>query len=111
MANRAKMPREERAKQFMPFAALKGYSEALRRKEKVVVPKIEASEDYAEELDRKLHQVRHGDMISVTYFCKGEYIRQTGMVSKIDAGAGYLKVVYTSIRFEDIWELDGNFLL
>ena len=111
MANRPKMPREERAKQFMPFAALKGYPEALRRREKIVVPKLEASEDYAEELDRKLHQVRIGDMISVTYFCKGEYIRRTGMVSGIDVDRGCLKVVHTSIRFEDIWELDGNFLL
>lgn len=29
------MSREERAKQFMPFAALKGYPEALREKEKM----------------------------------------------------------------------------
>ncbi len=35
MAIRGKMPREERAKQFMPFAALKGYEEALRETEKV----------------------------------------------------------------------------
>ncbi len=34
MATRIKMSREERAKQFMPFAALKGYEEALRKKEK-----------------------------------------------------------------------------
>ena len=34
MEHRGKMPREERAKQFMPFAALKGYEEALRRMEK-----------------------------------------------------------------------------
>lgn len=34
MAIRMKMSREERAKQFMPFAALKGYQEALRKKEK-----------------------------------------------------------------------------
>lgn len=29
------MSREERAKQFMPFAALKGYQEALRKKEEL----------------------------------------------------------------------------
>ncbi len=33
MAARTKMTREERAKQFMPFAALKGFEEALRRVE------------------------------------------------------------------------------
>lgn len=31
---RTKMSREERAKQFMPFAALKGYPEALQKKKK-----------------------------------------------------------------------------
>lgn len=36
MATRPKMSREDRAKQFMPFAALKGYQEALREKEKLV---------------------------------------------------------------------------
>ena len=33
MAARVKMSREDRAKQFMPFAALKGFDEALRRVE------------------------------------------------------------------------------
>ena len=34
MATRGKMSREDRAKQFMPFAALKGLPEALAEKEK-----------------------------------------------------------------------------
>ena len=33
---RAKMGRLQRAKQFMPFAALKGYEEALRAVEKEI---------------------------------------------------------------------------
>ncbi len=33
---RVKMDRAERAKQFMPFDALKGFREALREKEKEV---------------------------------------------------------------------------
>ena len=38
MANKVypKMDRSNRAKQFMPFAALKGYEEALREKEREV---------------------------------------------------------------------------
>ena len=45
-----KMSREERAKQFMPFAALKGHMEALRMREKIVVERRELSEEYKEEL-------------------------------------------------------------
>jgi len=33
VAARTKMSREDRAKQFMPFAALKGFDEAIRKME------------------------------------------------------------------------------
>lgn len=111
MATRAKMAREERAKQFMPFAALKGYSEALRRKEKRVVPKIEVSEDYAVELDRKLRQVCKMDVVTVVYFCKGEYLKATGVVFQIDMTARVLRVVQTKIPFEDILDVSGEYIL
>lgn len=111
MAIRAKMAREERAKQFMPFAALKGYSEALRAKEKQVVPKVELAEDYALELDRKLRQVRKLDVVTVVYFCKGEYLEITGVVSRIDLTARVLKVVQTKIPFKDILDVSGEHIL
>lgn len=100
-----KMSREERAKQFMPFAALKGYGLALREKERVVVPKKELSEDYQEELDFKLRQVKKNDMISVVYFQKGEYLKVTGMVSRVDVTARVLKIVNTKIKFDDIYDI------
>lgn len=52
------MSRENRAKQFMPFAALKGLEEALEKKEKIVVPKAELCDDYKEQLDFRLSQMR-----------------------------------------------------
>ena len=88
----SKMSREERAKQFMPFAALKGYPDALRRKEKVVLPKGKLSEDYQEELDRKLRQVHKNDIITVVYFCQNEYIKLTGIVN-------------TKISFDDLYDI------
>lgn len=38
MANRPKMDPADRAKQFLPFDALKGFREALAEKERTVVP-------------------------------------------------------------------------
>ena len=105
MANRPKMSREDRAKQFMPFAALKGYPEALRKKEKIVVPRAEVSEEYAEVLDRKLRKVKKNDIITVIYFCNQEYLKKTGMVSRIDKSARVLKVVNTKIGFDDIYDI------
>lgn len=108
MENRPKMSREDRAKQFMPFAALKGYEEALRRREKIIVPRMELSEEYKEELDRKLRQVKKNDMITVIYFHKNEYLKQTGMVSRIDETARVLCVVNNKILFDDIFDVSGE---
>ena len=102
------MTREDRAKQFMPFAALKGYPEALAKKEKVVVPKAEISEEYAQMLDQKLRQVAKNDIITVIYFCNGEYLKKTGMVSRIDETARVLKIVNTKILFDDIYDISGD---
>ncbi len=62
MGIRAKMSPAERAKQFMPFAALKGYEEALREKEKTVASRIEFSGKMKEEPDEKMRQIKRNDM-------------------------------------------------
>ena len=99
---------ENRAKQFMPFAALKGYEEALRAKEKIVVEKIELSEEKKSELDFKLHQIQKMDIVTVVYFYKDEYIQVEGVVSRLDTDARVLKVVNTKIPFDDIYEIIGK---
>ncbi|WP_455717476.1 YolD-like family protein [Anaerosporobacter sp.] len=99
------MSREDRAKQFMPFAALKGYPDALRKKEKIIVPKIELSEESKEELDWKLRQVQKNDIVTVVYFYRDEYLRITGMVSRIDETARVLKIVNTKISFENLYDI------
>lgn len=100
-----RMSREERAKQFMTFAALKGYPEALRKKAKIVVPKMELSEEYQEELNWKLQQVHKNDMITVVYFCKDEYLKLTGMVSKLYNTARILRIINTKISFDDLYDI------
>lgn len=105
MERRGKMNREDRAKQFMPFAALKGYPEALRKKEKIIVPKIEMSPEYQEELNRKLLRVEKNKIVTVIYFEKGEYLKVTGMVSRLDETARLIKIVNTKIFFDDLYDI------
>lgn len=100
-----KMPIEERAKQFMPFAALKNLPEALSAKEKITVPKIELSEEMAEELDSQMHLLRKGNMATIVYFHKDEYIKITGMVARIDETSRLLQIVNMKIPFDDILEI------
>lgn len=108
MANKPKekMPIEERAKQFMPFAALRGLPDALTKKEKVLVPKIDLSPEMAEELDRQMHLLAKGKMATVVYFHKGEYIKITGLVARIDETGRLLQIVNTKIAFADILQVE-----
>ena len=103
-----KMSVADRAKQFMPFSALRGLSEALAAKERIVVPKIELSEEMAEELDRKMHQLTPGRIATVVYFHRDEYIKTTGMVARIDATSRLLQIVNTKILFDDILDVNIN---
>lgn len=100
-----RMTPADRAKQFMPFAALKGYEEALRRKEKIIVEKVELSEEMKDELDRQFKQINRNDIITVVYYAEEEYLQITGMVARIDIDARYLKVVNTKIPFENIYSI------
>ena len=77
----------------------------MRRKEKVVVPRMELSEEYREELDRKFAKVQKNDMVTVIYFCQDEYLKKTGKVSKIEESSKILKIVNTKIHFEDIYDI------
>lgn len=100
-----KMPIEERAKQFSPFAALKGLPAALEAKEKILVDKLSLSEDAACELDRKMHLLQKGSMAAIVYFSGGEYIKITGMVARIDETSRLLQIVGTKIPFDDILDI------
>lgn len=117
MKSHAKMSRLDRAKQFSPFAALKGYETALRAKERVLVPRIELPEEAQAELDRKLHMIAKGDLVTVVYFQHpdnseiGEYLQITGRVSRLDANMKILQIEQIKINIEDIYDCCGQAFL
>ena len=100
------MPVSDRAKQFMPFSALKGLDEALRTKEKIVVPKVGLSPEMAEELDYKMHLIEKGKVTTIIYFSSGEYVKVTGLVARIDETSRVIQIVNTKIRFDDILDIN-----
>lgn len=100
-----KMPVADRAKQFMPFAALKGLPEALAAEEKITVPKVELSPEMAQELDFKMHLLKRGEMTCVIHFSDGEYVKTSGMVARIDETSRILQIVDTKISFDNIFDI------
>ena len=65
-----------RAKQFMPFAAVKGLDEALERKrrERMLVEKAALSPDMEEALNERISGLKRGTEVSISYYGAGEYI-------------------------------------
>ena len=59
-----------RAKQFAPFAALRGLDETIRQQEIIYEPKRDLSEEKKNELDMKLRILAYGMKIQATYFQK-----------------------------------------
>ena len=76
--------RVSRAKQFLPFDALKGLQEALREKEIEYEEKKELSEDTLSELNDKFNQVENGKCIKLKYYKNGRYSEIEGIVTNID---------------------------
>ena len=94
----------ERAKQFMPFDALKGFKEALKEKEKIIVDKIDLSEDAIIEINNILINLKVGDIVKVVYFKQNEYIEVTGMISKIKND--FFVIVKEKIMYNNIYRIE-----
>lgn len=76
--------RVSRAKQFLPFDALKGFSEALREKEIEYEEKKELSEESLVELNDKFNQIEIGRSVRLRFYRNGKYVEAYGRVTNID---------------------------
>ena len=99
------MKRSERAKQFIPFSALKGLDEELTRAEKVLCQKRELLEDEAEELNRKLTDIEAGSRIEIEYDRMGEYVKKKGTVKRVDDVYRVIEVDDKKIKISSIVSL------
>ena len=78
------MNKVARAKQFLPFDALKGFQEALREKEIENEKKRELSEEVLIELNNKFNQIEKESYVEIKYYKNGRYNKIKGIVTKID---------------------------
>ena len=87
-----------RAKQFLPFDALKGLQEALREKEIEYEEKKELSEETLAELNNTFNQIEKGSYVKIRYYRNGRYSEIKGIVTYID----YIKKKIQIDKIENI---------
>ena len=101
------MNREERAKQFMAFDALKGLNEELRRREKKMLreDKRVLFEEEAEKLSLRLARLKIGDGVEVVFYENSYYLTLSGRVDSINRQFGFLSVDGRRVNFCDLYRL------
>ncbi len=106
MAERTKMPRADRAKQFNPFDALKGLQEALRMKEYEHERKAKEgiTEEEIQAMTKTLLEITKQDTVQVKFFEDGHYFTIQGK-SKIDFNEKTIELDRKKINFDDIKEI------
>ena len=101
-----KQPRQTRASQFSPFAALRGLEELIEEKHEVLDQRRELMEDTALLLSDTLRSLRKGDAVRVTYYNTDRYKTFFGKVEHIDEIYRNVKVGGNTVHFDDIFELE-----
>lgn len=94
--------RAERARQFMPFASLRGYYDFIREQERVKEPRRELSDDQAEELSARLSGFSRGDIVRVKHYVSDHYEVTEGVLTEFDEVFRRMTIVRTRVRFDDI---------
>ena len=100
----------DRAKQFMPFDSLKGFKEEISKRQKVVVKKRNLSEDDLINLNRLINIIQIGMIVTIEYYDGVDYIKLSGVVSKINLELRYIYIVKTKIIIDNIIDIkiDGK---
>ncbi len=114
------MSNADRAKIFSPFAALKGHTETIRKKEILRVNKIDLSDEAAAALNEKLTLLEKGQMVTITYFfsdpgpdgtggtAEGIYITLSGIIKHLDSISRILEIENHKINFDDIADIRSD---
>jgi len=107
------MTRENRAKQFAPFDAMKGLAEALKDREEKHsrVPKHGISEEDQQQISETLCKVEKGSKVFISYYADFHDREAEGLITQINRPYRFFRISRTGtntedkINFEDLYDI------
>lgn len=119
LRKKPRMPQEDRAAQFAPFAALVGYDSVINETARLTSEKLTLDEDAKVSLDMKLNMlsevIKSNPEISITHFVPdehkggGAYVTTVGNLKRIDTLKHALLLTDgTKILIDDIVEIESE---
>lgn len=105
--SREKMPLSDRARQFLPFDALKGLQDALRLKEyeHERIEKGDLSIDMIDKISDTLFNLKNNDMVNLEYYSDGRYLNIKGK-AKLNIISKIIIINDIKISFDDIHNIE-----
>ena len=97
--------RLDRAKQFMPFDALKGFREAIRSMEIQIEGKTTLDEDNATNINNILNKLKVGLRIEITYYEEYKYITKIIDIKKLSFQSGKIIINNNIFYFDDLKDI------
>lgn len=95
----------DRAKQFMPFAALRGFYDLVAEASRPREDKRDLLADRADELDAALHEIQPGDFLTVEHYRGDIYVSTTGKLTAVREQDGQLVLDGIIIDFANIYDI------
>jgi len=104
------MTREDRAKQFQPFDAMKGLQEALRDREErhSRTERHDISEEQQKRNNEALAMLEKGMFLRVDCHFRCHDVRLQGYITELNLPCRYLALDGRKLPFEDIYALGQN---
>ena len=103
---RGEMSGIDRAKQFAPFAALKGHEMELAKYQEIVEPRRQLAEDEALVLSETLSSLAKGDCVKVVHYLDNIYQTTFGIIEKIYEFEREIQIKGMKIKFIDIYRIE-----
>ena len=114
--NRPQMSNFDRAAQFSPFAALKGYDDEIDEAARFTESRIDADDERIREINEKLlllkESARQHPTVRIIYFqpddkkAGGAYLTAEGALKKLDEYNRQIHLANTKISFDSITKID-----
>ena len=97
-----------RAKQFLPYAALRGFEEIVNEKRKIKQTKRIPSEEEETLISQRLSVLSRGREVSAELFSDGEYVTVRGIVGQVDFALCSFTLNGRNIYFSDVYDIYFN---
>lgn len=96
----------DRARQFMPFAALKGYEDMAKSREFVPLPRHVPTAEESRVFSETVAELSKGDIVRASYYENGRHITIEGAVAGKSEELRTMRIGKTDIAFDLIESIE-----